>query len=519
MFNPTRPLAPISFGSPRRPPRRRASCRAEALEPRALLSTATPRDPIIRPAVEISPLVSPPATAAAPNSPAVLRSLYGLDRITFLAGFTRDRAGHVIPFLIPGDGSGQTIAIVEVGDNSHLASNLYEFDKAYGLPDPVLTKVDYQGGAPGTPADAHWATETDLDVQWAHAMAPGAKILVVEARSASRSDLFAAVNYARYQPGVDVVSMSWGEPEFPGESSYDSLFQTPAGHLGGSSGWGGAPDRPGGVSFVASSGDNGMTQYPAASFHVLAVGGTRLDLTTPPTQSAWDGSGGGISLYERDGISWYDPGYRFLPDVAGVAQDLPYYDPYFGPDSGDWNVAPGWFTVTGTSASAPQWAGLIAVADQGRALVEGLGSLYNPVIDINSLPNRDFHDVTTGAVWRPWGYQPAGPGWDFATGWGTPNAVGMVDDLLKAEPNIRMKYPFLASSSDAGPSTSSSPAAGATSPVKVSSLATSRLAEFRGVEKPVIVPDGWAADLVRARAARVRVQPLVSDPAHRYSVV
>jgi hypothetical protein len=76
----------------------------------------------------------------------VARSTYGVDRISFRAGFTRDRSGHTIPDLVPGDGSGQTIAIVVAGDNPYLASNLHAFDQACRLPDGVLTKVAQDGG-------------------------------------------------------------------------------------------------------------------------------------------------------------------------------------------------------------------------------------------------------------------------------------------------------------------------------------------------------------------------------------
>src|SRR5207249_3385709 len=125
-------------------------------------------------------------------------------------------------------------------DSPTIASDLHAFDATFGLPDPTLTKAF----PTGTPAyDSGWAAEISLDVEWAHAIAPKANILLVEAASASYSDLFAAVDYARNQPGVSVVSMSWGGGEFYGQTSLDGYFTTPSGH--------------GGVTFVASSGDNG----------------------------------------------------------------------------------------------------------------------------------------------------------------------------------------------------------------------------------------------------------------------
>src|SRR5262249_26426406 len=155
----------------------------------------------------------------------------------------------------------------------------------FGLPDPAFTKVNQSGGSTPPAANAGWASEIALDVEWAHAVAPGASILLVEASSNSDANLFAAVRYAASPPGVLAVSMSWGGDEFSGETSFDSTFQTPAGHAG--------------VTFVTSSGDAGApASYPAASPNVLAVGGTTLRLDAANnilSESAWGGSGGGVS--------------------------------------------------------------------------------------------------------------------------------------------------------------------------------------------------------------------------------
>src|SRR5207249_4594747 len=115
--------------------------------------------------------------------------------------------------------------------------------------------------------DAGWALESVMDVEWAHAIAPNANILLVEVKSQNLADLFVGVDYARKQPGVSVVSMSWGSSEWSGETSYDYHFQTPAGHVGGSG-------LPGGITFVAATGDDGAgTEWPSTSPRVLAVGG------------------------------------------------------------------------------------------------------------------------------------------------------------------------------------------------------------------------------------------------------
>jgi subtilase family serine protease len=131
-------------------------------------------------------------------TPAQIRHAYGFDQVWFNG--------------VAGDGTGQTIAIVDAYDDPNVASDLHQFDAAFGLPDPSLTKVNEYGGFAPPAANATWAVEIALDVEWAHAIAPGARILLVEANSNSNADLFAAVTYAAEQPGVSVVSMSWGAP-------------------------------------------------------------------------------------------------------------------------------------------------------------------------------------------------------------------------------------------------------------------------------------------------------------------
>ena len=129
-------------------------------------------------------------------------------------------------------------------------------------------------------------------------IAPGASFLVVEAASDQVSDLMAAVNFARQWPGVAVVSMSWGGPEFRGQTSYDTDFTTPAGHNG--------------VTFVTASGDSGGmygAEWPATSPNVVAVGGTSLHVDAAgnvQSEEAWSDSGGGLSrLYSRPDYQAY----------------------------------------------------------------------------------------------------------------------------------------------------------------------------------------------------------------------
>jgi subtilase family serine protease len=229
-----------------------------------------------------------------------------------------------------------------------------------------------------------------------------------------------AVNWARQQPGVSVVSMSWGGAESSGDHAYDSIFTTPAGHTG--------------ITFVASSGDNGAwtdsqrtrvgVSWPACDPTVLSIGGTTLYTTSNGGylgESAWSGSGGGYSHVYAE--PWYqrgvqNTGVRTVPDVAYNAD----------PNSGVWiynTYGGGWQVGAGTSAGAPQWAGLIALADQGRSLI-GLGPLDGASQTLPALYElgRDFRDVAGGSN----GFS-ATRGYDLATGLGTPYAVNLVGDL------------------------------------------------------------------------------------------
>src|SRR5262249_28884857 len=158
--------------------------------------------------------------------------------------------------------------------------------RQFGLPDPSLTKIALPGTAAVNPM---WSLETALDVEWAHAIAPGARIILVEAPTANLGDLLSAVNVARQQAGVGVVSMSWGSAELSYETYMDGTFTTPANHPA--------------EAFVAASGDGGAAGalWPALSQNVLAVGGTRLAVDAAGNyagESAWAGSAGGSSRYE-----------------------------------------------------------------------------------------------------------------------------------------------------------------------------------------------------------------------------
>jgi subtilase family serine protease len=242
--------------------------------------------------------------------------------------------------------------------------------------------------------DSGWALESALDTQWAHAIAPSAHILLVEAKSASLSDLLSAVNYARSRSDVVAVSMSWGAGEFSSEASYDSYFTSSYG-----------------ASFFASTGDNGHgVSWPSVSGHVTAVGGTTLNMSgiNVISENTWNGSGGGISAYE--------PKPAYQANVPAIKRSVPDVSYNANPDTGvsvydttSYNGLTGWWIVGGTSAGAPQWAAIRAL---GASLTND--HLYSDV-------SSNFRDITAGPANGTCGSVcTAAPGYDFVTGLGSP---------------------------------------------------------------------------------------------------
>jgi Subtilase family len=352
--------------------------------------------------------------SAYPLSPLEARHVYGFDTLP----------------LSGNDGAGQTIAIIDAYDDPNIFSDLNTFDQTYGLvsggpslyaqygsSSAVLTKAT-AGGAPR--GNAGWAEEISLDVEWAHAIAPGAHILLVEAKSSGLSDLLNAVDYAT-KHGASVVSMSWGTGEFSGETSYDSHFA----HSG--------------ITYVASAGDSGSVgEWPAVSPNVVGVGGTTLTLDSSSnyvSESGWSSSGGGISAYESkpsfQSNVLLSSTRRTSPDVGYDADPntgFSVYDSYGG--------AGGWGQYGGTSAGAPQWAALVAITNEGRSSPLSssgtLNGLYSLLSSNNTINTIYLHDVITGSS----GTYSAAPGYDLVTGVGSPVAGQLIPYLRGVSANV-----------------------------------------------------------------------------------
>jgi subtilase family serine protease len=332
-------------------------------------------------------------------------------------GLTPTQVRHFYGFdQVLNQGAGQTIAIIDAFDHPNIESDLAVFSAQFGLPtcttsNGCFTKVYASGSKPRT--DAGWALEIALDVEWAHAIAPQAKILLVEAATNSFSNLLQAVDVAVAR-GASVVSMSFGGSEFSSETSYDFHFNVAN------------------VTFSASSGDSGNgVEYPAASPYVVAVGGTTVQMDSAGNyvgETAWSGSGGGRSAFESQPGYQVDSiynGKRGVPDVAYDGDPNTGFPVY---DTVRYQGQKGWFQVGGTSAGAPQWAALFAIANSMRA-AGGRGNLSSAQFALyNSTYSTNFHDIVSGSNGTCGSLCNAGNGYDFVTGLGSPRA----DALIKA---------------------------------------------------------------------------------------
>jgi subtilase family serine protease len=270
--------------------------------------------------------------------------------------------------------------------------------------------------------DAGWATEISLDVQWAHATAPLARIILIEAPDASLNSLLGAIKLANSM-GPGIVSMSFGATESNWTASVDSAF---AGVN---------------MTYLAATGDSGAAvSWPAVSPNVVAVGGTTLTYTGTGTRTevSWSGTGGGTSLYTPTPSYQTNavPGmgtlaHRTVADVAFNADPATgQYVAVVTPGS----TAVSWLSVGGTSLSTPQWAGLIAVANASRAQLAkpALGAphavLYGQIAAVPGNYASVFADVTKGSD-GVCATCTAKVGYDPLSGLGTPNVTSLLSVL------------------------------------------------------------------------------------------
>ena len=341
------------------------------------------------------------------ETPSSLACVYGF--ITQTAGCNPITANAVIT-----GGSGLSIAIVDAYDNPNAKTDLAKFDTQFGLPAPPAFTVVYASGTKPA-ASSGWALELSLDIEWAHAMSPNAKLYLVEAASNSNTDLLVAVDKAAALVAADgggVVSMSWGGSEFgTAESSYDKHFQVKN------------------VTFFASTGDAPGTEWPSVSPYVVAVGGTSISRNPANGnyigELVWQQTGSGISPYVatpafQTPLSSIVGTKRGVPDIAGVAD----------PDTGVWVYSgynAGWYAVGGTSVAAPVEAGI--VSHKGLKYTDYQGFLTN--LYAGNIGN--LRDITSGNCGRYAGYI-ASVNYDLCTGRGSQLGGLTLNVIAKAVP-------------------------------------------------------------------------------------
>jgi kumamolisin len=324
---------------------------------------------------------------------------------------------------LPVGGSG-VIAIVDAYDYPTAYNDFDVFSNKFGLPlhnaicangQPCFTKVGATGTLPRS--NGGWAQEEALDIEWSHAMAPNAQIILVEAASNSFSNLLQAVQVATNYvvcgssscpnggSGKGEVSMSWGGSEFSGETADDGYFYNS------------------GVTYFASSGDTGgVVIWPSASTNVVSAGGTSVNRDSKgnfTNETAWSGTGGGPSQYEP--IPGYQSvvktvslnGKRGTPDFSFDANPSTGVSVY---DSTSYQGLSGWLVFGGTSVASPSLAGIVNLANQFNSLNNEQSLIYDTYSGIGPCSSASaFNDITSGSA----GSYSAGTGWDFVTGVGS----------------------------------------------------------------------------------------------------
>ncbi|GAA2249218.1 peptidase S8 [Kitasatospora cystarginea] len=308
-----------------------------------------------------------------------------------------------------GGGAGQTIAIVDAYDDPNAESDMAVYRAQYGLPacttaNGCFKKVNQTGGTKYPSKNSGWAGEISLDLDMVSAIAPNAKIILVEANTAGMTNLGTSVNTA-VKLGAKFVSNSYGGSESSADTSYDtSYFNHP------------------GVAITVSAGDSAYgAQYPASSRYVTSVGGTALKRSSGArgwSESVWstsstEGTGSGCSAYDAKPTWQKDTGCgkRTVSDVSAVADPatgVAVYQTYGGS---------GWAVYGGTSASSPIIAGVYALA--------GAPSTGSYPASFPYAHTSALNDVTTGSngSCSPSYLCTAGTGYDGPTGLGTPNGL------------------------------------------------------------------------------------------------
>jgi len=355
----------------------------------------------------VTPATTTPAPGFVAETPASLGCVY------FLVPTRVSGCNPATATMNPSGGS-KVIAIVDAFDDANAASDLATFSTQFGLPQANFSKVFASGVKPPQDPTGGWELEASLDIEWAHAMAPSAKIILVEAASNSLSNLLAAERVAANlvaAAGGGEVSNSWGSGEFSSETSFDATF------------------IKSGVVFFASTGDSPGTEWPSVSPHVVAAGGTTISRSPSTlafiTERPLADTGGGRSMFET--ITTYPTS---IASIVGSSRGVPDLSFDADPETGAWvfDSTPvegstsgccgvhGWWTVGGTSLSAPALAGVVNSAGHFATSSDSeLTTIYS-----NLGNSADFHDIAIDYC-GPFAGLSGKAGWDFCTGVGSVN--------------------------------------------------------------------------------------------------
>lgn len=366
------------------------------------------------------------------------------------------------------DGSGQTIVIFDSFGSPTISQDLASFDQAYSIPAPPSFNVyrpegnityPYQGASPSkVAANKNWATEinwgyeTTLDVEWAHAMAPGANIALVETPIAETQGVQGLQNLQNAQKWAlkNHIGTTWSDSFATTEQAFHSnsvISQLNQFYRSAASQ---------GITAFFATGDTGVANgdkqgtnypyptvtFPGSSPDVVSTGGTEIPIPQATLgsynpESTWNdccGSGnGGYSTvfsepyYQTQAGIPDSTGMRGIPDVsynAALISSILIYES-FDPTS-----PPSWVPIGGTSAASPQWAAIDAIANQADNQLGFLTPRLYQIYDNATAYASAFHDITTGNnSWDGIPGYPAGTGWDAATGIGTPDVNNLVTEL------------------------------------------------------------------------------------------
>ena len=366
---------------------------------------------------QVRPLESP---CTGPYCPQAIQNGYSLLPL-YSAGF---------------NGTGQSVALVDCPGDPKPQDALDTFDTQYGLKHTTL-KVVYPGSMPSS-YDPGWASETMMDVEAVHTVAPGATIVLVYV-DCSTGGLVQGIDYVATNHLATIVSNSWGFVCNSGPCSDSQLSSSLVSSTDDSL----ALDAARGLTILFASGDEGAapdgsmlgTGFPASDPNVLAVGATDLSLTGCSnftctgygSESGAQISGGGYSKYFQE-PKWQTAALgpksgRAVPDVSTLGYTPGFWVYSTNSDKcGASFASSGWFGCAGTSLSSPLWAGYLAIVQQvrGGMLLGNVGPELYAAYNSSSYP-CSFHDVASGsnAMNGNLGYS-AGHGWDPVTGLGTP---------------------------------------------------------------------------------------------------